>query len=734
VSKLTIALFLNRFTVLCGCSLAVGCSRPGPSGHDAGADVAAAAQPPAAEIVTAIARAEDARSLRDLPEDAQRSRDPRVRRAVARALARILDVDDGPLLKALEDDDDEVVAWAAFGLGDSCKDRPDAHVRALVARLASLGAAAGERPYAVTLAPVPALLRALGRCGGTLSERTLDAWLRRGRPAPEAAAFALGDLASHGPLSAEATGALLDAAEAAPPLDAALYSLGRVGGERARELQAREVAAARGALRRVGPDRIFAVRLLAEARDKAVLPDLVHVLESDDFTPSERIEAAHGLGLGGSAGQAALAGALPTMISDRPLAGDRFQVIVAAVGAVSDEPSAELQPALWSVARLEHPRDAEAPLLRRLSQARCAAGAKLARGTWDADILANCDVADGEAGQRATLASLDRGALVKARRAAWLERLRSRHVRVREAALEMVPRHPELGDAALSAIATALGAAEPGVVATAASLIQVHPERVFVLAASERRAALDPASPPPTANPAREVEPSIAAALRAALARPWADDLVETRGALIDAGLAAGLPEGMQFARAACRDANATLRTRAARALAAAGEKDAVCPSLAPGPTAAEIGHAMAHPVRVLFDFDAGPLAVRFDPSLAPIAATRFVALARSGFFTGVVVHRVAPGFVVQFGDRGGDGYGGSGAPLRCETSPTAFGPLDVGVALAGRDTGSSQIFVTLERSPRLDGQYSWVGRAEGDWNAVAEGDVVRDVTIDDPR
>jgi len=92
----------------------------------------------------------------------------------------------------------------------------------------------------------------------------------------------------------------------------------------------------------------------------------------------------------------------------------------------------------------------------------------------------------------------------------------------------------------------------------------------------------------------------------------------------------------------------------------------------------------------------------------------------------------VVPGFVVQFGDRGADGYGGSGASLRCETSPTAFGPLDVGVALAGRDTGSSQIFVTLARSPRLDGQYSWVGRAEGDWNAVAEGDVVHTVTVDD--
>ncbi len=84
----------------------------------------------------------------------------------------------------------------------------------------------------------------------------------------------------------------------------------------------------------------------------------------------------------------------------------------------------------------------------------------------------------------------------------------------------------------------------------------------------------------------------------------------------------------------------------------------------------------------------------------------------------------------MQFGDRGGDGYGGSGELLRCETSPVPFGALDVGVALAGRDTGSSQIFVTLARHPHLDGHYAWVGRASGDWDAVAEGDVIKAVHV----
>jgi len=120
----------------------------------------------------------------------------------------------------------------------------------------------------------------------------------------------------------------------------------------------------------------------------------------------------------------------------------------------------------------------------------------------------------------------------------------------------------------------------------------------------------------------------------------------------------------------------------------------------------------------------------RLDP-LDPMDAARFVALARAGFYKGIIVHRVVPGFVVQLGDPGGDGYGGSGELLRCETSPVPFARLDVGVALAGRDTGSSQIFVALARVPHLDGEYARVGRAEGDWDAVAEGDAITDATVE---
>ena len=148
------------------------------------------------------------------------------------------------------------------------------------------------------------------------------------------------------------------------------------------------------------------------------------------------------------------------------------------------------------------------------------------------------------------------------------------------------------------------------------------------------------------------------------------------------------------------------------------------------GAPAPELDRPLTRDVRVTFSTDAGELAIVFEPALVPIAATRFVALAKAGFYDDVVVHRVVPGFVAQFGDPAGDGFGGAGKLLRCETSPVPFGPLDVGVALAGRDTGSSQLFVTLARFPHLDGEYARVGRAEGDWWSLAEGDAIRSVKV----
>ena len=174
------------------------------------------------------------------------------------------------------------------------------------------------------------------------------------------------------------------------------------------------------------------------------------------------------------------------------------------------------------------------------------------------------------------------------------------------------------------------------------------------------------------------------------------------------------------------------MRQHGAAALHAAKEEDETCKAPEePKLPAPEVGQP-AHAAKITFTFDTGAVAIVLDAELAPVTTLRLVALAKSGFYKGVVAHRVVPGFVVQLGDPGGDGFGGSGTLLRCEASPVSFGPLDVGMALAGKDTGSSQIFVTLARSPHLDGEFSRVGHAEGDWSAIAEGDEIREVKVED--
>jgi cyclophilin family peptidyl-prolyl cis-trans isomerase len=635
---------------------------------------------------------------------------------VARASARILDHDDAPLLRALEDEDEETVAWAGYGLGESCRGHEESHVRALAARLVSLAA---HRAEALLDARV-AIVRALGRCGGDPVDQILRSLLREDDTADEAVAYAFGDLAAkRGSLSTESATALLDATQRSLPLDAALYPFGRIEGTGVGELEPRLVSSARAALGRPGPARVFAVRALGRVTRGNVATELARVLTSGDFTPAERAEAARGLARLHETGQVALADALGSLFRDGlRLAGDGFGVLLAAVTAVGDAPSKEVEAALRPIARAQPPPGASTTIARRVSALRCASAEKTARGAWDSEVLAACDLADGEAGERARLAALDRGPLVKARREAWLALARqNRHVRVREAALEAVGHHTELGETAHTVIAEALEAIEPGVVATAANVVRGHPDRVSTLAESDKRPALDA---------------HVAIALRTAMARAWAEDLVETRAALVDAALAVGLQEARSYAQAACHDANATVRGRAASALAAAGDIEDCSPSEPPVGPAPEMGRGIAHSLRIVLDTDAGALGVTLDPALAPVAAGRIAALARSGFYTGISIHRVVPGFVVQLGDRGADGFGGSGKLLRCETSPVPFDALDVGMALAGRDTGSSQFFVTLARYPHLDGQYAWLGHADGAWNAVAEGDMVYRVRVEE--
>jgi cyclophilin family peptidyl-prolyl cis-trans isomerase len=698
----------------------------------------------------ALVSAEARRASRDVLEADLSHRDVAVRRAAARALARIAGAHAAELLaKSLGDEDSEVVTWSAYGLGYACRGREARTAKALAARAASLlatpadeaatkpGDAARHEPARSALvSPLAAIAGALGRCGGAESERTLRAWLGSQEALAGDASLALGTIASRtGRLEDATLVALLDAgSRAKDPVSAALYPFSRLSGLGA-PVAARLLEVARVRLGTPGVGRGFAIGALAAAGDGAA-PELARIVGSPGFDDAERAAAVRALGHLAGAGQKALEDALEALLADgaatseTALATSRFGVLTTLLDVLAPplEKSAPL------LARLAELPDAGAPAARRRAVAlRCRAADLLAgRGTLSPKLL-SCDAdPNGRAGRLAFLRVLARGPLRGARFRRFGELLRANDAAVRERALELLATHPEApGIPAL--LAEALASKTAGEVATAAEVIARNPARA---APSDEKGGAPEAS---DAAGARDVAalapaPAVVRALTKALDDWSKTSDIEVRASLADAAGALELLGAKERLELDCKSGHPALREHAEKALVRLGVRERRCdgfdPDYAPP---AELARALTAPQKLVFETDAGAFELELEPELAPVAVTRLVELARAGFFDGVAVHRVVPGFVVQLGDPGGDGYGGAkGPPLRCETSPAAFTTGSVGIALGGRDTGSSQFFVTLARHPQLDGEYALVGRASSGWDRIAEGDVVRKVRVGD--
>ncbi|WP_218934238.1 peptidylprolyl isomerase [Rosistilla ulvae] len=111
---------------------------------------------------------------------------------------------------------------------------------------------------------------------------------------------------------------------------------------------------------------------------------------------------------------------------------------------------------------------------------------------------------------------------------------------------------------------------------------------------------------------------------------------------------------------------------------------------------------------------DFGEMVFELFEDRVPDAAGRVIELVDSGFYDDLDIHRIAPDRLIQFGDHGGTGTGGS--PL---------GPLDdqyhadlqynrdgvLGFAKVDDDSGDSQLFVTAGAQRRLDFLYPVVGQ-----------------------
>ena len=165
-------------------------------------------------------------------------------------------------------------------------------------------------------------------------------------------------------------------------------------------------------------------------------------------------------------------------------------------------------------------------------------------------------------------------------------------------------------------------------------------------------------------------------------------------------------------------DPNQAVRDAARSALAGRPTQlaafDAATPPAFPQGFSPEVHAALetwSAPVTLVVTTSAGTFRIDFSGAPAPIAQANLAALASRGYFDGLTFHRVVPAFVVQGGDPRGDGYGGPGYVMPCEWSNARYERGTVGVALAGKDTGGSQIFVTHGAPHHLDARFAVVGR-----------------------
>jgi peptidyl-prolyl cis-trans isomerase B (cyclophilin B) len=121
----------------------------------------------------------------------------------------------------------------------------------------------------------------------------------------------------------------------------------------------------------------------------------------------------------------------------------------------------------------------------------------------------------------------------------------------------------------------------------------------------------------------------------------------------------------------------------------------------------------------------------------APGTVANFQKLSNDGFYNGLSFHRVIPNFVIQGGCPKGDGTGGPGYTIPCETQG-GNQRHDRGVlsmAHAGRNTGGSQFFVCHSRdnTAHLDGNHTCFGRVSTGLDvldSILPGDKIIEITV----
>ena len=117
---------------------------------------------------------------------------------------------------------------------------------------------------------------------------------------------------------------------------------------------------------------------------------------------------------------------------------------------------------------------------------------------------------------------------------------------------------------------------------------------------------------------------------------------------------------------------------------------------------------------KILLNTSKGEIIINLMPEIAPVHVARIVELVKSGFYDGIIFHRIIPGFMAQTGDPKGNGTGGSGTNLKAEFSDYKYINGTVGMARTmDPNSADSQFFICFDGCAHLTGQYTVWGQVE---------------------
>src|SRR5215467_5989697 len=137
-----------------------------------------------------------------------------------------------------------------------------------------------------------------------------------------------------------------------------------------------------------------------------------------------------------------------------------------------------------------------------------------------------------------------------------------------------------------------------------------------------------------------------------------------------------------------------------------------------------------------------GDVLIVLYPDAAPKTVENFKKLASSGFYDGLIFHRIIPGFVIQGGDpytkdissKGKWGTGGPGWNVKAEFNKNTHsrGVLSMARSQDPHSSGS-QFFIVLKDSKFLDGKYTIFGKVTSGMDAVDKIAALRTDSSDVP-